>query len=301
MENLQLENIQKKSLEFVKMQGTGNDFIVIDCIKQNFSDKELIKIAQKGCNRHFGIGSDGLILVCKSDFCDFKMRMLNPDGSEAEMCGNGIRVFAKYIYDYALSSKDKISTETLAGTKIIDIYSEDGKCKKVSVDMGEPSLSPMTIPFDGYTEYKEIVSKPLKAIDREFLITCVNMGNPHCVIIVNNVDEIDLAKYGPAIENHHLFPERTNVEFIEITDKDNIKMRVWERGAAETLACGTGACASGIAAMLNGKVNKKVNLHLAGGDMIIEWKENNHVIMTGPCTEVFKGVVHSDILSEWQN
>lgn len=314
-------------LDFVKMHGIGNDFIVIDCMNQDFyvleqakevsglpsgsgkgaSDTSKIisylsKIAPKMCHRHFGIGSDGLILVFRADDenCDFQMRMLNPDGSEAEMCGNGIRVFAKYIYDYNLSREKTIKTETPAGIKIIDIYEENGKCEKVAVDMGEPGLSPGEIPFKGYADLEKVVSKPLTVLDREFLITCVNMGNPHCVTIVDNADKIDLEKYGPAIENHELFPERTNVEFIEIIDENNIKMRVWERGASETLACGTGACASGVAAMLNGKVNRKVNIHLAGGDLIIEWKENNHVIMTGPCTEVFRGTVPEDILCDWQ-
>lgn len=286
-------------LAFVKMHGIGNDFIIIDCIKYKFSEAELISIAKIGCDRHFGIGSDGLILVCNSDICDFKMRMLNPDGSEAEMCGNGIRVFAKYIYDYKLSNKINLSAETLAGVKFIDLYINDDKCTGVRVDMGEPRLLPQLIPFNGAVGKDKIVSEKLTVIDKDFYITCVNMGNPHCITIVEDVDLIDLGKYGPAIENHEAFPQRTNVEFIQIIDDENIKMRVWERGAAETLACGTGACGSAVAAMLNGKAKRKVNMHLAGGDLIIEWTDDNRVLMTGPCEEVFDGVIKGSILESW--
>jgi len=285
-------------MEFIKMHGIGNDFIVIDCIKQSFTDTELSKIAKGACNRNFGIGSDGLILVCSSDSCDFKMRMLNPDGSEAEMCGNGIRVFAKYIYDYNLSKKETITVETLAGVKIIKVFVENGKCNLVTVDMGEPNLKPEIIPVTGFNG-DMVLSQPLKVLDKEFLITCVNMGNPHCITIVDDVDSIDLSKYGPAIENHKQFPARTNVEFIQIIDENNVKMRVWERGASETLACGTGACGSAVAAMLNGRVNRKVNMHLAGGDLIIEWTEDNKVLMTGPGLEVFSGTVNADTLNDW--
>lgn len=282
-------------MEFIKMHGIGNDFIVIDCIKQKFTDEELSKIAVFACNRNFGIGSDGLILVCESNSCDFKMRMLNPDGSEAEMCGNGIRVFAKYIYDYDLSKKDEITVETLAGVKIIKVFVENGKCNMVQVDMGCPNLKPTQIPVTGFNG-ENVVSQPLEVLDKTFNITTVNMGNPHCITIVDKADAIELSKYGPLIENHKQFPERTNVEFIEIQDKNNVKMRVWERGAAETLACGTGACASTVAAILNKKTNKKVNMHLAGGDLIIEWADNGHILMTGPAVEVFKGFLDTSFL-----
>lgn len=284
-------------MEFYKMHGIGNDFIVIDCIKQKFTDEELSKIAVGACHRNFGIGSDGLILVCSSENCDYKMRMLNPDGSEAEMCGNGIRVFAKYIYDY-ISNQDVITVETLAGVKIIKVFAENDKCGWVQVDMGCPNLAPEQIPVTGF-EGDKVVSQPLNVGDKTFNITTVNMGNPHCVTIVDSADAIDLSKYGPLTENHIQFPARTNVEFIEIQDKDNIKMRVWERGASETLACGTGACASAVAAMLNGKVNRKVNLHLAGGDLIIEWNDENHVMMTGPAEEVFEGTVNDTTIKKW--
>ncbi len=280
------------------MHGIGNDFIVIDCIKQSFTDEELSKIAVGACHRNFGIGSDGLILICSSDTCDFKMRMLNTDGSEAEMCGNGIRVFAKYIYDYDLSKKEEITVETLAGVKIIKIFPETGKCNYVQVDMGCPNLAPERIPVLGY-EGDRVVKQVLIVDDIPFNITCVNMGNPHCVTIVDDVDEIDLSYYGPLIENHSQFPERTNVEFIEIIDRNNVKMRVWERGAAETLACGTGACASTVAAILNGKTEKKVNMHLAGGDLVIEWTDKGRVLMTGPAEEVFVGKVTEETMAKW--
>ena len=286
-------------MKFYKMHGIGNDFIVIDCIKQKFTDEELSKIAVGACHRNFGIGSDGLILVCSSDTCDFKMRMLNPDGSEAEMCGNGIRVFAKYIYDY-ISKQDVITVETLAGVKIIKVFAENGKCNWVQVDMGCPNLAPEQIPVTGF-EGEKIVAQPLQVGDKTFNITTVNMGNPHCVTIVDNADEIELSKYGPLIENHCQFPERTNVEFIEILDDENVKMRVWERGAAETLACGTGACASTVAAILNKKTNKKVTMHLAGGDLIIEWTNNNRILMTGPAEEIFEGTVTQETLTKWLN
>ena len=285
-------------MDFIKMHGIGNDFILIDCIKQSFTDEELSKIAVGACHRNFGIGSDGLILVCTSEVCDFKMRMLNPDGSEAEMCGNGIRVFAKYIYDYKLSEKEEITVETLAGVKIIKIFAEKGKCNYVQVDMGEPRLNPKKIPVLGF-EGENVINQVLVVDDIPFNITCVNMGNPHCVTIVNNADDIDLSYYGPLIENHSQFPERTNVEFIEILDRENVKMRVWERGAAETLACGTGACASAVAAMLNNKTEKKVNMHLAGGDLVIEWTDEGRVLMTGPAEEVFVGKVTEETMAKW--
>ena len=283
---------------FYKMHGIGNDFIVIDCIKQQFTDEELSKIAVGACDRNFGIGSDGLILVCSSDTCDFKMRMLNPDGSEAEMCGNGIRVFAKYIYDYDLSKKETITVETLAGVKIIKVLAENGKCNKVQVDMGCPNLKPEQIPVLGFND-DIVISKPLKVGDATFNITTVNMGNPHCVTIVEDAPNFDLKKYGPLVERHEQFPARTNVEFIQIVDKENVIMRVWERGASETLACGTGACASTVAAILNGKTERKVNMHLAGGDLVIEWTEEGRVLMTGPAEEVFVGEVTKETMAKW--
>ena len=288
-----------QGLEFVKMHGTGNDFIVIDCISRHFSDEEHTKIAKAGCDRHFGIGSDGTVLVCPSRTCDFRMRMFNPDGTEAEMCGNGIRVFAKFLYDRGFTAAKKISVETLAGVKYIELAEKNGRCAAVTVDMGAPRLLPEEIPFGGCAGAENVKQAPVMACGREFLVTCVNMGNPHCVVFTEDVKGVPLREWGPALEAHALFPKKTNVEFVRIAGDSDIEMRVWERGAAETLACGTGACASAVASILNGKTKRKVNVHLAGGDLVIEWAEGGNVFMTGPAETVFEGSVPPEILDRW--
>lgn len=273
-------------IKFTKMQGLGNDYVYMDAIHQNIEEES--SLAQFVSNRNFGIGSDGLILICQSDVADFKMRMFNSDGSEAEMCGNGIRCVGKFVYDKGLTKKTEVTIETLAGIKTLKLNVKEGKVETVKVDMGEPILEPKEIPV--IANEKPVKNLKLKAEDKNFNFTCVSMGNPHAITIVENVKDFDVEKYGKVLEVDKVFPNKTNVEFIEIIDKNNIKMRVWERGAGETLACGTGACASVVACALNELTDHKVNVELLGGILEIEWsKEENHVYMTGPAVTVFEG------------
>ena len=247
--------------------------------------------------RHFGIGSDGLITIGPSDKADFRMRIYNADGSEAEMCGNGIRCVAKYVYDHKLTDKTEISVETGAGIKYLTLYVEEDKVSQVRVDMGEPILTPGDIPVvkaDGsaYGDDYRVIDEPISAGNREWHMTCVSMGNPHAVVFVDDVAGFELEKYGPLFENHKMFPKRTNTEFVEILSRNEAKMRVWERGSAETWACGTGTCATVMACILNKKTDNKVLVHLRGGDLTIEYiPKTNHVFMTGPATEVFSGEI----------
>jgi len=267
------------------MHGLGNDFILIDCRDRSVTGvlPAFEELSSKLCNRRLGIGADQMLLLYDSDKADFRMRIFNADGSEVEMCGNGIRCFAKYIWDRGISTVDTISVETAAG-----IIKPERSGDMVRVDMGEPVLEGRLIPvnLDG-----PVRNFPLKIEDTEFKVTCVSMGNPHAVIVVEDVAAVALEKYGPLIETGELFPRRTNVEFIQIMGRDRIKMRVWERGAGETMACGTGAAAAGVAAALNGLTVRLVTVSLPGGELVIEWKENNHVYMTGPAVEVFEGTV----------
>ena len=274
-------------MRFSKMHGLGNDYIYFDCTKNNKinNPKEL---ARKLSNRHTGIGGDGIILITKSKIADFKMRMFNSDGTEAEMCGNGIRCVGKFIYDNKLSNKKDLTIETLSGIKKIRLNVMNEKVETVTVNMGEPILEPEKIPLN--LEKVSSNNIYLKAEDKEFKFTCISMGNPHAVTIVNNLNEIDINEYGPIIENDPIFPNRTNVEFVEIIDKDNIKMRVWERGTGETLACGTGASASTVACILNNLTNRKINVHLLGGTLQILWEEKDKcVYMTGTAITFFNG------------
>ena len=273
-------------IKFTKMHGLGNDYVYMDAIHQNIEKES--SLAQFVSNRNFGIGSDGLIFICKSEIADFKMRMFNSDGSEAEMCGNGIRCVGKFVYDKGLTNKTEVTIETLAGVKTLQLNVEKGKVKTVRVDMGEPILMPREIPV--ISEEEPVKNLKLKAKDKEFTFTCVSMGNPHAITFVENTKEFDVETYGKILEVDKAFPNKTNVEFIEIVDKNHINMRVWERGAGETLACGTGACASVVACCLNGLTENKVNVELLGGILEIEWnKEDNHVYMTGPAVTVFEG------------
>lgn len=275
------------------MQGLGNDFILIDCIRQ----KEVVSIFEPGklseglCHRRFGIGADQLLLLYPSDTADFKMRIFNADGSEVEMCGNGIRCLAKYIWDKGLSNKIILAIETLAG-----IICPERKGDMVRVDMGEPIFAPAKIPAKLPSTIikgmEAIVDSPISIMGREFNVTCVSMGNPHAVIFIDeDISSFPVHIYGPEIENHNAFPKRTNVEFINFKDMNNLNMRVWERGSGETMACGTGASAAGVAAMLKQLTERRVFIHLLGGDLLIEWDKNNHVFMTGPAVEVFEGFV----------
>ena len=274
-------------IKFTKMEGLGNDYVYIDCTNQ-FLKQDLEDLAKKMSNRHFGIGSDGIILICKSDVADFKMRMFNFDGSEAEMCGNGIRCVGKFVYDKGLTNKTTVTIETLAGIKVLNLNIEDKKVKTVCVDMGMPIFTPEQIPVIANNE--PVTNLKLSAEDKDFLFTCVSMGNPHAITQVENLDEFDIEKYGKVLEIDKHFPKRCNIEFIEIIDENNIKMRVWERGAGETLACGTGACATAVACNINGITKEEVNVKLLGGTLKIKWdKKDNHVYMTGPAKTVFEG------------
>ena len=273
-------------IKFTKMHGLGNDYVYMDAIHQKIEN--ITTLAKFVSNRHFGIGSDGLILICESKVADFKMRMFNSDGSEAEMCGNGIRCVGKFVYDKGLTTKQIVTIETLAGIKTLNLNTKDGKVQTARVDMGEPILEASKIPV--ISEEMPVQNLKLKAIDKEFTFTCVSMGNPHAITVVENVKEFDVEKYGKVLEINKAFPNKTNVEFIEIVDKQNIKMRVWERGAGETLACGTGACATAVACNLSGLTSRNVNIELLGGNLQIEWSsKDNHVYMTGPAVTVFEG------------
>lgn len=273
-------------IKFTKMHGLGNDYVYIDAISQNIERKS--ELAQFVSNRNFGVGSDGLILIERSTVADFKMTMFNSDGSQAEMCGNGIRCVAKFVYDKKMTDKTTLKIETLAGIKILELDIEKGEVKKVRVDMGEPILEAEKIPV--ISTENPVKNLVLTAKDKEFKFTCVSMGNPHAITIVEDTEKFDVKKYGEELEVDKAFPRRTNVEFVQIVDKNTIKMRVWERGAGETLACGTGACATAVACNLNGLTDRKVTIELLGGNLEIEWnKENNHVYMTGPATTVFEG------------
>ena len=276
-------------LKFTKMQGLGNDYVYMDAIHQKIGNASVLVKAVS--NRHWGIGSDGLILIDKSNVADFKMQMFNPDGSESEMCGNGIRCVGKFVYDKRLTNRTEITIETLAGIKKLKLKVQNGKVKMITVDMGEPILDPDKIPV--LSDKMPVKNLKIEVLDREFLVTCVSMGNPHAVIILDDIDTFDIEKYGKEIENNPNFPNKTNVEFIKTEDRQHIKMRVWERGTGETLACGTGACSCVVAGVLNGMVDRNAIVKLLGGNLQIEWKEeDNHVYMTGPAVTIFEGELY---------
>ena len=273
-------------MKFTKMHGLGNDYVYIDCTgNKNIFDNPS-ELSKKISDRHFGVGSDGLILIKDSNICDFRMQMFNADGSEAEMCGNGIRCVGKYVYDFGLTDKSDITIETKAGVKKLKLNVENNKVKTVTVDMGEPILNKEEIPFVSDSKFVE-----LKVLDREFVFTPVSMGNPHAITFIKDLDTFDIDKYGKIVESDKHFPNKTNVEFIEILDKNNIKMRVYERGTGETLACGTGASASVVASYLNNLTDRNVNVKLRGGILNINYNEDGHVYMTGEATTVFNGEI----------
>ena len=275
-------------MKFTKMHGCGNDYVYVNCFKEQVDDPS--KLAVQVSDRHFGIGSDGLILICPSEQADFRMRMFNADGSEGKMCGNGVRCIAKYVYDYGLTDKTRISIETKGGIKYLDLQVENGKVKTVKVDMGEPILNTKEIPVEWQKE--KMIGEKVKINGQEYEMTCVSMGNPHAVVWVDDTASLPLEKIGPIFEKHAMFPERVNTEFVQILNKKEVNMRVWERGSGETLACGTGACATAVACILNGKTEEEVIIHLLGGDLKIECdKKTNHVFMTGPATIVFDGEI----------
>ncbi|HEY8443611.1 MAG TPA: diaminopimelate epimerase [Clostridia bacterium] len=273
-------------MRFTKMHGAGNDYIYIDAQREKIENPSLL--AQKLSDRHFGIGGDGLVLIHPSDKADFRMQMFNSDGSEAEMCGNAIRCVAKFVYDKKLTSKKTIAIETLAGIKYIDlIIGKDGKVEGAAVDMGAPIFEPNLIPVD--LDGDKIINRPLEVDGKTYYITCVSMGNPHCAVFLDEIQSLDLNALGPKFENHKVFPKRVNTEFIKVIDKNNIELRVYERGSGETLACGTGACAAVVAGYINGYTNNEVNVSLKGG--LLKIKYDKTVIMTGNAVTVFEGEI----------
>ncbi|MFR0676686.1 diaminopimelate epimerase [Dysgonomonas mossii] len=277
-----------KKLKFTKMHGAGNDYIYMNGFVQEIEDPSALAIRLS--NRNFGIGSDGLVLILPSENSDFRMQMFNSDGSEAEMCGNASRCVGKYVYDNGLTTKKEIALETKAGVKYITLLEGDEKARKVTVDMGEPILDPVQIPVK--VDKEPVLNFPLDIDGKIWEISCVSMGNPHAVVFTTGIKELDLPVIGPKFEKHPIFPRKTNTEFIEVVDRKTLNMRVWERGAGETLACGTGACAAAVAAILNGYCDRKITIHLIGGDLEIEWDEqNNHVYMTGEAVTVFEGEI----------
>ena len=272
-------------MKFTKMQGIGNDYVYVNCLQETIENPS--ELAKKISDRHYGVGSDGLIMINPSDKADFEMEMYNADGSRGEMCGNGIRCVAKYVYDYGLTDKTSISVETLAGIKYLDLTVEDGKVVLVKVDMGKPMLRPEEVPV--VSEKEEVIDEPITVDGQEYRMTCVSMGNPHAVVFIDqDVKEFPLETVGVKFENHERFPKRVNTEFVNVLDRHTAQMRVWERGSGETLACGTGACA--VACALNGLTEDEVTVKLLGGDLQIKWdREKNTVYMTGPAEVVFDG------------
>lgn len=275
-------------MKFTKMQGLGNDYVYVNCFEEKIENPPAV--ARYVSDRHFGIGSDGLIMINPSEVADFEMEMYNADGSRGEMCGNGIRCVAKYVYDYGLTDKTQISVETLGGIKYLDLTVEDGKVVLVKVDMGKPELKSDLIPI--ISENEKVIDEPIEVDGQVYHMTGVSMGNPHTVIYVDDVKNLDLEKIGPKFENHERFPKRINTEFVHCIDRNTVEMRVWERGSGETLACGTGACAVAVASILNNLTDTRVTVKLLGGDLQIEWdQKKNHVFKTGPAKVVFDGVI----------
>ncbi|MDE6371923.1 MAG: diaminopimelate epimerase, partial [Clostridia bacterium] len=275
--------------KFTKMQGTGNDYIYFNCIGNPIVNPE--GLAVRLSDRHFGVGADGVILICDSQVADVKMRMFNADGSEGKMCGNGIRCVAKYCYDNAIVNKKQMTIETLSGIKNVEVSTQNGVAKLITVDMGKAELAPKKVPVK--LEGKSVINQSVKIDGKDYDITCVSMGNPHCVVFVKNVENLNIAKIGKAFEESPLFPEGVNVEFVKVIDKRTLKMRVWERGSGETWACGTGACAVAVAAVLNGYCNKdeEISVKLLGGDLTVKYAQDDTVYMTGGAVKVYDGEV----------
>lgn len=273
-------------MKFTKMQGLGNDYVYVNCVEKKLENASQIAIAVS--DRHYGIGSDGLILINSSEVADFEMEMYNADGSRGEMCGNGIRCVGKYVYDYGLTDKTHVTIETLAGIKYLDLQVENGKVKQVRVNMGSPLLKPEEIPIA--LEGENVMDVPISINDTVYRMTGVGMGNPHTVVFLDDIEQMKIEEIGPKFENHSYFPNRVNTEFVKVIDRTHVKMRVWERGSGETLACGTGACAVAVACILNGLTEEDVTVSLLGGDLQIQWeRKENIVYMTGPAEVVFEG------------
>lgn len=275
-------------MKFTKMQALGNDYVYINCIDQQLDN--LSDWAIRLSNRHYGVGSDGMILICPSDQADFRMRVFNPDGTEAEMCGNALRSVGKYVYDYGLTGQTAVTVETLGGIKHLQLSVTDGKVTMITADLGPPILEPKLIPVD-YDE-ESCIDHPLEVAGAIFRVTPVSMGNPHAVAFIDDVDGLDLDKFGPAMECHPFYPRRVNAEFAQVVDRRHLKMRVWERGTGETLACGTGCCVSVVGGVLTGRCERQVTVQQIGGELYIEWNASTgHLFLTGPSTRVFDGEI----------
>lgn len=275
-------------MEFTKMQGCGNDYVYVNGFENKIDNPN--KLSEIVSDRHFGIGSDGLIVINPSEKADFKMSMYNADGSEGKMCGNGIRCVAKYVYDNKMTDKTTITVETLSGIKTLELNVKNDKVETVKVNMGTPILLPKDVPV--VSDKDKFVDEPIVIDDKEYRITCVSMGNPHAITFIENTDDLEIETIGPKFENNPIFPDRVNTEFIQVLDRNTVKMRVWERGSGETFACGTGACATVVACVLNGLTDDKVTVKLLGGDLFIEYnREENTVYMTGPAKVSFTGKI----------
>jgi len=282
----------KRKIEFTKMQGCGNDYVYIDGARFKIPMEEKPELVRKLSNRNFGIGSDGVIFIntIAKDGIDFEMEMWNADGTRSEMCGNGMRCVGKYVYDKGLTDKENVAVISGGHVKYLDYTLEDGKVKFVKVDMGAPILKAVEVPV--VSENDTVVAEDIVVKGTTYKMTCVSMGNPHAVVFMENVADLDIEAIGPYFENHERFPRRTNTEFVRVMDRKTLEMRVWERGTGETLACGTGACATAVAAILNGFAEDEVTVKLLGGDLKIKWdKQANTVYMTGPCEVSFEGVI----------
>ena len=276
-------------MKFTKMHGCGNDYVYVNGFEEHIPDDKKSELAISLSNRNFGIGSDGLIFINPGKTAEFEMEMYNADGSRSEMCGNGIRCVGKYIYDHGLSDKTQISVESAGAVKYLTLFpGDDGKIEKVRVNMGSPILESKLVPV--ISDNEKVIDEAINVSGNEYKMTCVSMGNPHAVVFMNDVKDLDIEKIGPCFENHERFPRRTNTEFVEVLDRSHVFMRVWERGTGETLACGTGCCATAVACILNGLTDEKVNVKVLGGNIEIEWDRNENVVfMTGPATVSFEG------------
>ncbi|MBB6715231.1 diaminopimelate epimerase [Clostridium gasigenes] len=274
-------------MNFTKMNGIGNDYIYFNCINEELKDPEKVSIILS--DRHFGVGGDGIVLILKSEISDFKMRIFNADGSEAKMCGNGIRCVGKYVYEKGLTKKDFIKIDTLSGVKLLKLTIENDEVVSIGVNMGEAILNSREIPV--LHSQENIINEKITIDEIDYYITCISMGNPHCVVFIDDIDNLDLKTIGPKFENHSMFPDRINTEFVEIIDENTVKMRVWERGSDETLACGTGACAVVVASVLNNycKKDNDITVKLLGGDLTIKYQSDGLVYMTGTADFVFDG------------
>ena len=280
-----------EKIEYTKMHGIGNDYIYLNCLKNIPNKPEML--AREISDRHFGVGSDGLVLILPSKTEDFRMQMFNSDGSESEMCGNAVRCIAKYVYEKGLTDKELINLETKAGTRVLHLSVSNNKVTKIKVDLGKPILDPKLIPVN--LDGEKIINYPYEFFGQSFNINCISMGNPHVVIFVPEINDEQVLTLGPKIETHPLFPKKINVEFVKVINRNELEMRVWERGAGETLACGTGAGAVTVASVLNNLTDKKITIHLLGGDLEMEWAENGHIFKSGPAEFIADGVYYRNI------